>query len=366
MSKRLLTLTAAILCAGTTSIAQPSQAPAKPAAQPSAPSAQSTLQVGDKAPPLSIAEWVKGEPITGFEKGKVYIVEFWATWCDPCIKGMPHLSELQRQYKSKGVTVIGVTAKDPNNSIEGVKAMVAEKGDTMGYTVAWDNERQTNTAYMKAANQNGIPCSFLVDQNGVVAFIGHPMWLDKPLADVVAGTWDIKAGNAAIDEAETKLSSVYRLAPSDPKGALKAFEELEATYPKVMEGMADFKFQMALASGDYDAAYRSGAKIVDKAIAAKDAQTLNAIAWTIVDPAGDVEKKDLDLALKAANKSNEFTGYKDPAILDTVARVHFEKGDLKKAIEFQTKAVDNAPSDQKPMLEATLKEYQAKQAGEPR
>ena len=47
------------------------------------------LKVGDNAPAITIADWVKGEPITGLEKGRVYVVEFWATWCGPCRVSIP-------------------------------------------------------------------------------------------------------------------------------------------------------------------------------------------------------------------------------------------------------------------------------------
>ena len=71
-----------------------------------------SLKGGDPAPPLKVSKWLQGEPVKAFEPGKVYVVEFWATWCGPCIAFMPHLAELQAEYKDKSVTVIGFTARD--------------------------------------------------------------------------------------------------------------------------------------------------------------------------------------------------------------------------------------------------------------
>ncbi len=135
-----------------------------------------TLKVGDKAPELKIDAWVKGEQITGFEKGKVYVVEFWATWCGPCIKNIPHLTELQKEYKD--VAFIGVAASergdDAKSKQDKVEKFVKEKGDEMGYRVAFDSDREMSKDWMQAAGQNGIPCAFIVDGEGKVAFIGHP------------------------------------------------------------------------------------------------------------------------------------------------------------------------------------------------
>jgi thiol-disulfide isomerase/thioredoxin len=167
----------------------PAQKIATPAGQPAAkaPKAEPTLKVGDKAPQITIEKWVKGEPITGYEKGRVYVVEFWATWCGPCIASMPHLTHLQKEYKDK-VQIIGVTTKDPNNSLEQVEKMVSEKGNEgMGYAVAWDEGTKTKEALFKAAGQTGIPCSFVIDGTGTVAYIGHPMWLDIPLERITEG-----------------------------------------------------------------------------------------------------------------------------------------------------------------------------------
>src|SRR5687768_10072414 len=80
MLKRAATLSAALLVAASGALAQDSATPAAPPTvkAPKNEASLPKLKVGDKAPPLSIEKWVKGEPITGFEKGRIYVVEFWA------------------------------------------------------------------------------------------------------------------------------------------------------------------------------------------------------------------------------------------------------------------------------------------------
>src|SRR5262245_9646167 len=78
-------------------------------AAPLAASSSGSLTVGDKPPALEVSAWVKGDAVKSFESGKVYVVEFWATWCPPCRKSIPHLTELQAKYKEKGVTIVGVS-----------------------------------------------------------------------------------------------------------------------------------------------------------------------------------------------------------------------------------------------------------------
>jgi thiol-disulfide isomerase/thioredoxin len=237
-----------------------------------------TLKAGDKAPALSIESWIKGSPVAAFEPGKLYVVEFWATWCGPCIKGMPHLSEVQKHYREKGLTVIGVTSGDPNNPLEKVQAMVEQKGDGMAYTVAWDKERETHTAYMQAAQQRGIPCCFVVDGTGTVAYIGHPMWLDLVLDGVVAGTWDVVKGKEAVEKAEAELMAAFQSAQADPAKALELLEAFLATYPKLAAQFRGEKFSLLLAAGRLDEGYALARELVAEAMKSQDANMLLGIA----------------------------------------------------------------------------------------
>ena len=170
------------------------EAPAAPAPEPKVESAQ----LGQKAGALEGLTYVKGDAVS-FEEGKTYVVEFWATWCGPCRTSIPHLTEVQKQFKDKAVTVIGIS----NEKAETVKPFVEKMGEKMEYTVAIDTGRKVNDAYMDAFDQRGIPTAFIVNGKGTVAWVGHPMdGLDEVLEQVVAGTFDPEAYAKAKAEQE--------------------------------------------------------------------------------------------------------------------------------------------------------------------
>ena len=150
-----------------------------------------TLKVGDPAPKLQTGKWVQGDPVKDFEKGKAYIVEFWATWCPPCRKSIPHLNEIYLKYKDKGLVVIGQDCSERDD--RGVAQFVKQMGDKMTYRVALDDKRsapegEMNKTWMEAAGQNGIPTAFVVDTKGTIAWIGHPMELkDDIIQNALSG-----------------------------------------------------------------------------------------------------------------------------------------------------------------------------------
>lgn len=296
---------------------------------------------GMPAPALRIAKWVKGEPVK-FEKGKVYVIDFWATWGGGHAFSLPHLSELQDHYKGK-VTIIGVARKDERgNTLEAVEKMVADRGAGMGYTVAWDDEGKTWEAYMTAAAQTRLPVCFLIDKRGQIAFIGPPGQLDIPIARVLRGKWDPLGGGELMARINQKVNTARLVGQTEPENGLKLVDKLLAENPELKLTLDGIRMQLLLRVGDFDAYYGQAGEAVDKAIRYRNPRDLNEIAWTIVDPDGKIGKRDLDLALKAAEKAVEFTRSRDAAILDTLARVWFRKGDPQKAIELQTQAVAQA------------------------
>ena len=293
---------------------------------------------GMPAPALEIAKWVKGEPVK-LEKGKVYVIDFWATWDGARAFSLPHLSELQDHYRGK-VTIIGVTRADERaNTLDAVVKMVADKGAGMGYTVAWDDQGRTWAAYMTAAAQARLPVSFLVDKRGRIAFIGPPNQLDIPVARVIEGKWDPLGAGELMARISQKVGEIRRVAQSDPEAGVERIDKLLAEIPELKLMLDGIRLQCLLGAGMVDAYYEQAHEAVAKAIKYSNPRDLNEIAWTIVDPEGKISKRDLDLALEAAEKAVAYTRAEDAAILDTLARVWFLKLKVAKAIGLQTQAV---------------------------
>ena len=166
------------------------------------------LMLGDPAPALTVTKWLKGDAVEKLEKGKVYVIEFWATWCGPCVDAMPHLTELQEKYKDKGLVVIGITRPDQRgNRLYSVEQMLEEQSKSIGYRIAWDESSQSNTDWMVASNWNRIPRTFIVDREGRIAYMGLPMVVDEVLDKVIAGTFDV---DQAAREFAARLLQVQR------------------------------------------------------------------------------------------------------------------------------------------------------------
>lgn len=172
------------------------------------------LTIGSKAPPLDIEHWLTAkEPVTTFTKGHVYIIEFWATWCGPCISSMPHLRDLQVRH-APDITVIGVS-DESEETIE--KFLEREQNGstlreiTSHYRLATDPDGSVKKDYMRAAEQGGIPTAFIVGKTGEIEWIGHPMQIDTPLARILDDSWNRDAFARQLVE-EQEVRGTVRLA----------------------------------------------------------------------------------------------------------------------------------------------------------
>ncbi len=288
-------------------------------------------QLGDPAPALRIAQWIKGKPVDlKAGKGKqVFVIEFWATWCPPCRKAIPHLSEIQKKYKDKGVVVVGITEEEPDI----VKPFVKEAGDNMDYTVAVDRDGTMNEAYMEAFGIDGIPHAFIVDKEGRIAWHGHPeVGMDKALEEIVGGKYDLEA--ARREDKARRLGNEYfeLLAKADEARTEKAKKEILKKAGEV------------------------GAEVVKQA--GRNADLLNGFAWTIL-TAPRIKVRDLDLALKAAKAAYDASEGRSADVADTYARALFDTGKKAEAVKYQKKAIELCKDEKmRSDLKKTLERYE--------
>jgi thiol-disulfide isomerase/thioredoxin len=313
-----------------------------------------SLKLGDKAPPIKATKWLQGEKVASFEPGKVYVVEFWATWCGPCIVMMPHMAEMQAEYKGKA-TIVGFTSKDPNNSEEKVVEFVKKRGPKLTYTFAYAEDTETNDAYMKASGQQGIPCSFVVDKEGKIAYIGHPMFLDLVMPKVVAGTWDVKADPAAIEKISGEVDAVFEaFGNKDPEAGLKTVAAFEAKYPPLahVPYFVAPKISLLIKAKKYDEARKAADEAIAKAVKADDSGMLRNLSMTLRSGEAKDQKELVALSVKAAEAGLKVGGDKDAVALLFAAEAYFAAGDKAKAADLGKKAI--AAAEGEPNLQKAI------------
>jgi thiol-disulfide isomerase/thioredoxin len=202
------------------------------------------LSIGDPAPKLKYSKWIQGKPVTEIKEDKIYIIEFWATWCSPCIQAMPHISELADKY-SKTHVFIGcnvmenVGNKPYESSISKVTHFVEKQKELkrMTYNVMMDNNAlDMNKSWLDAAGISGIPSSFVI-QKGKIAWIGHPKDLDTILASIEDGSYDMEKTQAEYNKNQPVESEAEKKWKHSK--ALIAEAEAEKNYSKAIQAIDD-------------------------------------------------------------------------------------------------------------------------------
>ncbi len=139
---------------------------------PSFSQSRSSLQVGSKAPKINITNWIHNTPKDKNLKNKVIVLEFWATWCAPCIKAVPHLNKIQKKFKGND-NVVFLSLSDEK------EATIKKKLKKVNFSsiVVSDITKQTN----KNFGVKFLPLTLIIDKQHVIKWIGGPNELNYEL-----------------------------------------------------------------------------------------------------------------------------------------------------------------------------------------
>jgi thiol-disulfide isomerase/thioredoxin len=168
-SKAVLTnlFWSAALCATAAGAQTPAEAPPK---------------IGDRPPLLKTTTLLQAPPGARFDvgslKGKVVVLEFWATWCGACVLAIPHLNELADKFRDRPIQFVAITSEDEAT----VRSFLAKK--PINAWVALDADKAMKTAYAVDA----IPHTVILAKDGTIASITYPTSVTgQTLEDLLAG-----------------------------------------------------------------------------------------------------------------------------------------------------------------------------------
>jgi cytochrome c biogenesis protein CcmG/thiol:disulfide interchange protein DsbE len=125
-----------------------------------------TTLVGNPAPDFSVATVTNGSGNVSLKdlRGKVVLVDFWGTYCEPCQKSFPKLQDLNTKYSTSGLKIVGISEDEPEqkDDIPGFADKYGAK-----FTIAWDKDKAVSGNYKPPA----MPSSIIIDKKGVVRYV---------------------------------------------------------------------------------------------------------------------------------------------------------------------------------------------------
>ena len=134
---------------------------------------------GKRMPAFHVSNWINGGITDGDIKGKVLVVDLYATWCGPCMRAIPHNNGLLKKYKDKGLAIIGVCTS--SHGQEKFVANAQEHG--IQYPAARDPELKTEKAWAVKY----YPTYGVIDRKGIVRAVGlQPEYVEEVVKKLLA------------------------------------------------------------------------------------------------------------------------------------------------------------------------------------
>lgn len=148
----------------------------------SATLASAAATVGTAAPDFTLRTLSGSNMRLQEQRGQVVLVNFWATWCGPCRKEMPHLNRIADKYKSSGLVLMGVNVDD---NVKNAADLSAKLG--VNFPVLLDTDKKVSRLY----DLNSMPSTMVIDRSGRVRYVhrgyqdGYEDMYDKQIRDLL-------------------------------------------------------------------------------------------------------------------------------------------------------------------------------------
>jgi thiol-disulfide isomerase/thioredoxin len=343
--------------------------------------ANPTLKIGDPAPPIKVQTWLRGQPITGFEKGKVYVLDFWATWCGGCIASFPHISTIADKYHGR-VSFTSVDSYEEEGDLKGkdpapavAEFLKTAQGEKLTLPVCVDGPAEVMfNSWIKTLRRNGFPSTFVIDQEGKIAWVDVNLdHLDWALGQVLAKTWDRDKAAAVMqhrDKLEDMLFARLRSKEADKtkdwQTLLTASEADEKQFPDRKDAFAFYKFWALLETNPDkvpDVLESMASDPLTRAINLADAAGLtlrkNNLSVRTYSAVAKIEER-----LLLYEFPSQGYGGKSVSAYEQLASTYEKAGDPANAVASMEKAIlmakdQNASADQIKKLQDTLATYKA-------
>jgi peroxiredoxin len=205
-----------------------------------APIPSFAAKVGDPAAPLAVKQWIKGNPVDVRDGKNIYVLEFWAALSPASLASIPKLNELQKNYKDKGVVIVGISDEPADK----LKAFVELPNTQIDYGVAADDERKTAKNYMVPFGQNGLPHVFVVGKDGKILWHGHPLYgLDQVLDAIATGQYDLQLAVKA-DSLRAEMDDYRTLSRANDPKAMELGKKLLAARTNNFPQLLNFAYRI--------------------------------------------------------------------------------------------------------------------------
>lgn len=288
------------------------------------------LTVGNPAPKLMYKTWVQGKPIQNFEKGNIYVLDFWSTNCRGCVSVMPHLSMISQKLKNK-VNFIGISVSEKDATL--VAPFVAGLGKKITYSIAVDDGYMLNNFLRPLTNH--LPTTVIIGKDGLIEWVGSAFDLENILPKIIDDKWDIDIFKKQLSSEEPLQDMKAKIGDNADWNAIKS--DLLQKYHGLNADSIILSWQYSYygSKGEIPKFCSSLVKYVEDFLPKSNPDLMNIYAWYIFTNSSDKEQ-----LYTAAKWLETKAASIYPVALDTYANLLYKIGKKRKAIVSQRKALE--------------------------